>query len=73
MGIRRVRECANVSDYTGSGTGHIHSAPKEPAAIITPATKKRKEFYFYEITLFRLRHGCRRGYAGSRPGRTPAR
>ena len=72
MGIRRVRECANVSEYTGSGTGHIHSALRKPATIITPATKKRKEFYFYEITLFRLRHGCRRGYAGSRPGRTPA-
>ena len=64
MGIRRVRECANVSEYTGSGTGHIHSAPKEPAAIITPATKNERNFTFMKL----LYLDCGMGAAGDMLG-----
>lgn len=64
MGIRRVRECANVSEYTGSGTGHIHSAPREPAAIITPATKNERNFTFMKL----LYLDCGMGAAGDMLG-----
>ena len=64
MGIRRVRKCANVSEYTGSGTGHIHSAPKEPAAIITPATKNERNFTFMKL----LYLDCGMGAAGDMLG-----
>ena len=64
MGIRRVRKCANVSEYTGSGTGHIHSAPREPAAIITPATKNERNFTFMKL----LYLDCGMGAAGDMLG-----
>ena len=64
MGIRRVRECANVSEYTGSGTGHIHSALREPAAIITPATKNERNFTFMKL----LYLDCGMGAAGDMLG-----
>ncbi len=64
MGIRRVRECANVSEYTGSGTGHIHSALREPAAIITPATKNERNFTFMKL----LYLDCGMGAAGNMLG-----
>ena len=64
MGIWRVRECANVSEYTGSGTGHIHSALREPAAIITPATKNERNFTFMKL----LYLDCGMGAAGDMLG-----
>lgn len=64
MGIRRVRECANVSEYTRSGTGHIHSALREPAAIITPATKNERNFTFMKL----LYLDCGMGAAGDMLG-----
>lgn len=64
MGIRRVRKCANVSEYTGSGTGHIHSAPRELAAIITPATKNERNFTFMKL----LYLDCGMGAAGDMLG-----
>ena len=64
MGIRRVRECANVSEYTGSGTGHIHSALREPATIITPATKNERNFTFMKL----LYLDCGMGAAGDMLG-----
>lgn len=64
MWIRRVRKCANVSEYTGSGTGHIHSAPREPAAIITPATKNERNFTFMKL----LYLDCGMGAAGDMLG-----
>ena len=64
MGIRRVRKCANVPEYTGSGTGHIHSAPREPAAIITPATKNERNFTFMKL----LYLDCGMGAAGDMLG-----
>ena len=64
MGIRRVKECANVSEYTGSGTGHIHSALREPAAIITPATKNERNFTFMKL----LYLDCGMGAAGDMLG-----
>ena len=64
MGIRRVRKCANVSEYTGSGTGHIHSALREPAAIITPATKNERNFTFMKL----LYLDCGMGAAGDMLG-----
>ncbi len=64
MGIRRVRECANVPEYTGSGTGHIHSALREPAAIITPATKNERNFTFMKL----LYLDCGMGAAGDMLG-----
>ena len=64
MEIRRVRECANVSEYTGSGTGHIHSALREPAAIITPATKNERNFTFMKL----LYLDCGMGAAGDMLG-----
>ena len=64
MGIRRVRECADVSEYTGSGTGHIHSALREPAAIITPATKNERNFTFMKL----LYLDCGMGAAGDMLG-----
>lgn len=64
MGIRRVRECANVSEYTGSGTGHIHSVLREPAAIITPATKNERNFTFMKL----LYLDCGMGAAGDMLG-----
>ena len=64
MGIRKVRECANVSEYTGSGTGHIHSALREPAAIITPATKNERNFTFMKL----LYLDCGMGAAGDMLG-----
>lgn len=64
MGIRRVRECANVSEYTGSGTGHIHSALRDPAAIITPATKNERNFTFMKL----LYLDCGMGAAGDMLG-----
>lgn len=64
MGIRRVRKCANVSEYTGSGTGHVHSAPKEPSAIITPATKNERNFTFMKL----LYLDCGMGAAGDMLG-----
>lgn len=64
MGIRRVRECANVSEYTGSGTGHIHSVLREPAAITTPATKNERNFTFMKL----LYLDCGMGAAGDMLG-----
>lgn len=64
MGIWRVKECANVSEYTGSGTGHIHSALREPAAIITPATKNERNFTFMKL----LYLDCGMGAAGDMLG-----
>ena len=64
MEIRRVRECANVSEYTGSGTDHIHSALREPAAIITPATKNERNFTFMKL----LYLDCGMGAAGDMLG-----
>lgn len=64
MEIRRVRECADVSEYTGSGTGHIHSALREPAAIITPATKNERNFTFMKL----LYLDCGMGAAGDMLG-----
>lgn len=64
MGIRRVRECANVSEYTGSGTGHIYSALREPAAIITPAMKNERNFTFMKL----LYLDCGMGAAGDMLG-----
>lgn len=64
MGIRRVRKCADVSEYTGSGTGHIHSALREPAAIITPATKNERNFTFMKL----LYLDCGMGAAGDMLG-----
>ena len=64
MEIRRVRECANVSEYTGSGTGRIHSALREPAAIITPATKNERNFTFMKL----LYLDCGMGAAGDMLG-----
>ena len=64
MGIRRVRECANVSEYTGSDAGHIHSALREPAAIITPATKNERNFTFMKL----LYLDCGMGAAGDMLG-----
>lgn len=64
MGIRRVRKCANVSEYTGSGTGRIHSALREPAAIITPATKNERNFTFMKL----LYLDCGMGAAGDMLG-----
>ena len=64
MGIRRVRKCANVSEYTGSGTGYIHSALREPAAIITPATKNERNFTFMKL----LYLDCGMGAAGDMLG-----
>lgn len=64
MGIRRVRKCANVPEYTGSGTGHIHSALREPAAIITPATKNERNFTFMKL----LYLDCGMGAAGDMLG-----
>ena len=64
MEIRRVRKCANVSEYTGSGTGHIHSALREPAAIITPATKNERNFTFMKL----LYLDCGMGAAGDMLG-----
>lgn len=59
-----MRKCANVSEYTGSGTGHIHSAPREPAAIITPATKNERNFTFMKL----LYLDCGMGAAGDMLG-----
>lgn len=64
MGIRRVRKCTDVSEYTGSGTGHIHSALREPAAIITPATKNERNFTFMKL----LYLDCGMGAAGDMLG-----
>lgn len=64
MGIRRVRKCANVPEYTGSGTGHIHSALRGPAAIITPATKNERNFTFMKL----LYLDCGMGAAGDMLG-----
>ena len=64
MGIRRVRKCANVPEYTGSGTGHIHSALREPAAIITPTTKNERNFTFMKL----LYLDCGMGAAGDMLG-----
>ena len=64
MWIRRVRKCADVSEYTGSGTGHIHSALREPAAIITPATKNERNFTFMKL----LYLDCGMGAAGDMLG-----
>lgn len=64
MGIRRVRKCADVSEYTESGTGHIHSALREPAAIITPATKNERNFTFMKL----LYLDCGMGAAGDMLG-----
>ena len=64
MGIRRVRKCANVPEYTGSGTGHIYSALREPAAIITPATKNERNFTFMKL----LYLDCGMGAAGDMLG-----
>lgn len=64
MGIRRVRKCADVSEYTGSGTGRIHSTPREPAAIITPATKNERNFTFMKL----LYLDCGMGAAGDMLG-----
>ena len=64
MGIRRVRKSANASEYTGSGTGHIHSALKEPAAIITPATKNERNSTFMKL----LYLDCGMGAAGDMLG-----
>ena len=64
MGIRRVRKCADVSEYTGSGTGHIHSALREPTAIITPATKNERNFTFMKL----LYLDCGMGAAGDMLG-----
>ena len=64
MGIRRVRKCADVSEYTGSGTGHIYSALREPAAIITPATKNERNFTFMKL----LYLDCGMGAAGDMLG-----
>lgn len=64
MGIRKVRKCADVSEYTGSGTGHIHSALREPAAIITPATKNERNFTFMKL----LYLDCGMGAAGDMLG-----
>lgn len=64
MGIRRVRKCANVPEYTGSGAGHIHSALREPAAIITPATKNERNFTFMKL----LYLDCGMGAAGDMLG-----
>ena len=55
---------ANVSEYTGSGTGHVHSAPKEPSAIITPATKNERNFTFMKL----LYLDCGMGAAGDMLG-----
>ena len=64
MGIRRVRECADVSEYTGSGTGHLHSVLREPAAITTPATKNERNFTFMKL----LYLDCGMGAAGDMLG-----
>ena len=64
MEIRKVRECANVSEYTGSGTGRIHSALRESAAIITPATKNERNFTFMKL----LYLDCGMGAAGDMLG-----
>lgn len=64
MGIRRVRKCANVPEYTGSGTGHIYSALREPAAIITPAMKNERNFTFMKL----LYLDCGMGAAGDMLG-----
>lgn len=64
MGIRRVRKCANVPEYTGSDAGHIHSALREPAAIITPATKNERNFTFMKL----LYLDCGMGAAGDMLG-----
>lgn len=64
MWIRRVRKCADVSEYTGSGTGHIHSALREPTAIITPATKNERNFTFMKL----LYLDCGMGAAGDMLG-----
>ena len=64
MGIRRVRKSANAPEYTESGTGHIHSALKEPAAIITPATKNERNFTFMKL----LYLDCGMGAAGDMLG-----
>ena len=64
MGIRRVRKCADVSEYTGSGTGHIYSALREPAAIITPAMKNERNFTFMKL----LYLDCGMGAAGDMLG-----
>ena len=64
MGIRRARKCANVPEYTGSGAGHIHSALREPAAIITPATKNERNFTFMKL----LYLDCGMGAAGDMLG-----
>lgn len=64
MEIRRVRKSANVPEYTGSGTGHIHSALKEPAAILTPATKNERNFTFMKL----LYLDCGMGAAGDMLG-----
>lgn len=64
MGIRKVRKCADVSEHTGSGTGHIHSALREPAAIITPATKNERNFTFMKL----LYLDCGMGAAGDMLG-----
>ena len=64
MGIRRVRKCANVPKYTGSGTGHIYSALRELAAIITPATKNERNFTFMKL----LYLDCGMGAAGDMLG-----
>ena len=64
MGIRIVRKCANVPEYTGSDAGHIHSALREPAAIITPATKNERNFTFMKL----LYLDCGMGAAGDMLG-----
>ena len=64
MGSRRVRKYANMPEHTGSGTGHVHSAPKEPAAIITPATKNERNFTFMKL----LYLDCGMGAAGDMLG-----
>ena len=64
MGIRRVRKCADVSEYTGSGTGHIYSALREPTAIITPAMKNERNFTFMKL----LYLDCGMGAAGDMLG-----
>ncbi len=64
MGIRRVRKCADVPEYTGSGTGRIHSALREPSAIITPATKNERNFTFMKL----LYLDCGMGAAGDMLG-----
>ena len=64
MEIRRVRKSANAPEYTESGTGHIHSALKEPAAIITPATKNERNFTFMKL----LYLDCGMGAAGDMLG-----